>query len=102
MLSRFNTKDGLAQIFGQHFEGKIAQGGQFSYLDASGQTRAGAFTSIRVPKSIELATEEYGLITVKFKDFGATSKTSIEFSKITDDVSSWQASIDALLERISR
>lgn len=102
MLSRFNQKDGLAQVFGQKFEGKIAQGGQFSYLDAAGQTRAGAFTSIRVPKAIELATEEFGLITVKFKDLGATSKTSILFSKITDDEPAWLASIDALLERISR
>ena len=102
MLSRFNQKDGLAQIFGQNFEGKIAQGGQFSYLDAAGQTRAGAFTSIRVPKNIELATEEFGLITLKFKDLGATSRTSNKIKKITHDEPAWLASIDALLERISR
>ncbi|MEY4019023.1 MAG: hypothetical protein RLZZ590_323 [Actinomycetota bacterium] len=102
ILSQFNQKDGLTQILGENFEGKIAQGGQFSYLDAAGQTRAGAFTSIRVPKSIELATEEFGLITVKFKDLGATSKISIVFSKITDDEKTWLTSIDALVERISR
>ncbi len=101
MWSRFNQREGLAQIFGPKFEGKIVQGGQFSYQDAAEQTRAGAFTSIRVPKSIELATEEFGLISVKFRDLGSMSKTSIEFKKITEDESAWLASIDDLLARIS-
>ncbi len=101
VLCRFNQRPGLAQTFGQDFDGKIEQGGQFSYRDSSGETRAGAFTNIRIPKRIELATDEYGLISIRFTDLGASSKTSIQFKKFTEDEALWLASIDALLVRIS-
>ncbi len=101
VLSRLNSAEGMSAIFGSEFAGKFVRGGQFSYLTAAGNSMAGAFSSINLPRSMEMATEEYGLLSLSFVDLGEGCLITIKASKITEDGDAWLTAVDELAERIS-
>lgn len=100
VLSRINSVAGMSQIFGSEFSGKFVRGGQFSYLNAAGNSMAGAFSSINLPRSMELATEEYGLLSLSFVDLGEGCLVTVKVTKVTEDGEAWLTAVDELAERI--